>query len=386
MADTKVSNLIAASALNDADLVPIVQSAASKKSTLSLLKNYILSQALQRNVLINGDFNVWQAGTSFAGLTLTARCADMSLLLLNAQGTWTAERSTDVPTAAQAGRALSYSFKATCTVADATVNAGDYASILIKAEGYDYAPLYAQAQTIQFWVKSNKIGTYTVAAQNDAGTRSYIGTFSVLAANTWERKTITISTAPDAGAAWDFTNGTGLTLHIALAVGSTYHGVSGQWNNANVFGVSGMANLADTLNNYINIADVRLVAGLSADNIYIPSFAEQLAMCQRYYEKTFAYGVAPAQNVGTLSDGVLFDTASGTNLFASWRYTRKRVVPIVTTYNPAAANANFRNYANSADVAVTVDAVGESSASLRNFGGAVDTTVYQIHAVADARL
>jgi len=266
---------------------------------------------LKRNVLINGDFNVWQDKTSYTGLTSSTRLADMALAILNAQGTWTLDRSTDVPDVAQAGRKLNYSLRALCTTADAAAPAaGDYAGVSFFVEGYDYAPLYQMTQTLQFWVKSNKTGTYCANLRNAATSdRSYVTEFTINAANTWEKKTITISAVPSGGT-WDFTTGIGIKVDIFFAVGSTYQTTPNAWQAGDFLGTSNVVNLADTVNNYINIADVRLVAGTDASNVYVPSYAEQLATCRRYYEL------------------LVFQTA--TVPITCWYKAAKRVVPTVS--------------------------------------------------------
>lgn len=324
---------------------------------------------LKRNALINGDFNVWQAGTSWAGLTAGQRVADMAVLSLSAQGTWTVERSTDVPTAAQAGRQLNYSLKMLCTTADAAAPAAtDYHGIALRVEGADYAPLYAQPQTISFWVKSNKIGTYAVSVRNDAN-RSYVKSFTINTADTWERKDITVGSAPADGGTWNFTNGLGAELMISSAVGSSYQAVSdGAWENANKFGLAGTVNLADAVDNYINVADVRLVAGYDASDIYIPSFAEQLSACQRYYE--------------TGKDAMW----SGNTPAASTAYyvkaefaSVKRVAPTVTAtelglYGFASGTPNITSY---------TDSVRFNKSSN---GTAVNGAYFEYDWIADARL
>jgi hypothetical protein len=240
---------------------------------------------LNMNRLINGDLSVWQEASSYTGKTASFKAADMWVMSITSSGTWTVDRSTDVPTVAQAGRLLNYSIRALCTTADATVNTGDLAWLGVRVEGYDYLTLYQQTQTVQFWVKSSKTGVYCVALRNSGADRSYISQITVNAADTWEKKTVTVTASPSGGT-WDFTTGVGLELAFTLVSGATFHTTANAWQSGNYFATSSQVNLADTINSYIRVADVRLVPGVDASNVIVPSYGERLASCQRYYETT----------------------------------------------------------------------------------------------------
>lgn len=340
-----------------------------------------------RNVLINGDFNVWQEGTSWAGLTVIDDVADMWEFSASSQGMWTVERSTDVPTVSEAGRHLSYSLKATVTTADATTNAGDYAQIVASVEGYDYAPLYQQTQTVRFWVKSGTPGTYCVSLRNSGNDRSYVGEFTIAAMDTWELKTVTVTATPSGGT-WDYTNGTGIRLSVALAAGSTYQTTAGAWQSGNFIATANQANLAATLGNYINLADVRLVYGEDAGDVAFPSFAEQLAMCQRYYEKSYDYDVAPG---AVATDGATIFRLSLTGTVQALKEDRyavyKRAAPTVTIYSTGGASGNVYNTATAADCPAGASDISASGHSLSTTSGTQnDGNLLRWHWVAAARL
>lgn len=365
-------------------------------STIQQVRNKLLKDAaaaratLQvpiRNVLINGDFRIWQAGTSFAGVSTSLHVADMSAFGVASQGTWTVERSTDVPSVEVAGRQLNYALKATVTTADATVDAGDIAHLVVNVEGYDYAPLYQQTQTVRFWAMSNRTGTYCVSLRNGAADRSYVSELTIDAADTWEEKTVTVTAAPDG--TWDFTNGVGLFLGITLATGSTFQTTAGAWQSGNFIATTNQVNLADTLNNYIAVADVRLVSGGDASNIVIPSIAEQLAMCQRYYEASYDLGVKP----GTVTNkGVFGHRQSGANIAGDIPFkVRKRATPTTSFYNPVTgASGSWRDTNAEANVtAVSLGGTGLLMDNDRALGfvcTASDGNFVQGHWVADARL
>lgn len=353
---------------------------------------WVLGSMLRRNILINGDYDVWQAGTSFTGVTVSQKHTDMNTLAVNLQGTWTVARDTDVPTVAQAGRQLNYSLKLTCTTADATVNAGDYALNTVAIEGYDYEPLYQQTQTFQFWVKSNTTGTYCISFRNSGSDRSYIATYTVSVANTWERKTITITAIPSAGT-WNFTNGLGLSVTFALAAGATYQTTALAWQNGNFLGTSAQINLAATLNNFIAIADARFVLGSDAGSVVVPTFQEKLSNCRRFYQKSFIYTTAPAQNVGVATGEYIFPAGKAGALAENSPSVRlvpsMGTAPTVTLYNPAATNAQVRDEDAVADCTASAVARIGTEQFLIGATGAAGTAVGNalgVHWSADARL
>jgi hypothetical protein len=120
-------------------------------------------------------------------------------------------------------------------------------------------------------------------------------------------------------------------------------------------------------------------------------FADELARCQRHYWKTFPYGTAPAQNAGNggiIEFGQIL--ASGNHL-ALWgsHPTRMRVGPTGTIYNPAAANAQARNFPNNVDwSSCTLIALSESSWSMQGApgGGTAAGNGNGIHLTMDAEL
>ena len=75
-------------------------------------------------------------------------------------------------------------------------------------------------------------------------------------------------------------------------------------------------------------------------------FALELALCQRYYEKSFPQTTAPAQNAG-LAGSFQLPSPVGASVTIQAVYIPfqviKRTTPTVTLYNPLAANAQARN-------------------------------------------
>jgi hypothetical protein len=122
--------------------------------------------------------------------------------------------------------------------------------------------------------------------------------------------------------------------------------------------------------------------------------ATELAVCQRYFCKTFPQGVAPAQNCGTVAGAILYRAQySGPDYAgAPWQFpVVMRAAPTLTYFNPSNANANWRNISLGADsgpMPVTATATSDRVASPLNLQvtGDLAGNFFVIHATASAEL
>ena len=245
-----------------------------------------------KNYFINGNFDIWQRGTTFAvSGSGQAYAADRWLIAGNNAGVGNITRSTSVPNIGS-----SYSLLYTVTTADTSVAATDYQLIVQRVEGFVFKDLYGKTFTTSFWVKGSTPGTYTYQLVNNAGTRSYITSFDILSANTWEFKTITI--AHDITGTWQLDNQSGIQCFISLMTGTTFQGTPNVWQNGNVFGVPTQVNMMATVGNYIQISQMMLNLGSVASpfQTFSPGYIGELIACQRYYEIFHAWGLADTSN------------------------------------------------------------------------------------------
>jgi hypothetical protein len=112
-----------------------------------------------------------------------------------------------------------------------------------------------------------------------------------------------------------------------------------------------------TLGDFLYITDVQLEVGDKATNYERRSFGEELALCQRYYEKSYEYGTVPGTNTSTgemyftgttnKSNNIIFITFLKQQKFSTsgavitfyardgtagvWNYDRSGVTPPVTS-------------------------------------------------------
>ena len=140
-------------------------------------------------------------------------------------------------------------------------------------------------------------------------------------------------------------------------------------------------------NDFLQIDDVQLEPNPVSSPYGIIPFGLELFLCQRHYQKTFNYSVAPAQTAGTVGALAALIVGAGTAGFAAWNFNPPlRAAPSVTTYSPVSANANWRNITGGADVAQTVDANTLSAGRIfiTSATVAAASSLLAIHAQADA--
>jgi hypothetical protein len=305
------------------------------------------------NPIHNGGFNIWQRGTSFVAAASGAYMADRWLYLNIAAAVHTIQRSTDVPAVAALVPLTNYSIHLDVTTADAAIAAGDLCAITQRIEGYAWAPFAQKVLTVGFWVKDTITGVHAVSLINAGSDRSCVMEYTVSVADTWEYKTVTFPASPSSGT-WDYTTGIGAYLSFTLAAGSVYQTTAGAWQTTTDFyGTSAIVNsLSSTANNF-KLWGVTMGLGTTVAPFWPRSFGEELALCQRYYTKTFPYATAPAQNAGVTNALEYWAQVAGiAQSGIRWEFpVTMRAVPTLTYYNPSAANDKFRDASLGSDAA-----------------------------------
>jgi hypothetical protein len=171
-----------------------------------------------------------------------------------------------------------------------SVLAGDIFKLNQFIEGFNTADLgwgtaNAKTVTLSFWVRSSLTGTFGGAVQNAAENRSYPFTYTISSANTWEQKSVTI--AGDTTGTWvGATNGIGIIVGWGLGVGSTGSGTAGAWAGSAFYSATGATSVVGTSGATFYITGVQLEVGTQATSFEYRQYQQELALCQRYYEKS----------------------------------------------------------------------------------------------------
>ena len=217
-----------------------------------------------------------------------------------------------------------------------SVASSDYFNINQFIEGFNWADLGfgtadAKTVTLSFWVRSSLTGTFGGVLGNSAGSRTYPFTYTISAANTWEYKTITI--AGDTSGTWiGATNGIGARLWINLGAGSTFSGTAGAWSSSNLVAPTGATSVVGTNGATFYITGVQLEVGSQATSFDYRQYGTELALCQRYFQKSFATGTAPANGLSDYS--FQWNSGGAFNVVTSQLKVSMRDTPTNTFYNP----------------------------------------------------
>lgn len=285
------------------------------------------------NLIINPDMEIAQRGTSFAAIASGAYCLDRFQYAKTGTMVHTITQDSDVPTVAQAGRLIPNSLKIDCTTADASIASSDATALLQKVEGYNFLEIAQKAFTVGFWVKATKVGTHCVGFRNSVNDRSYVSEYTINTTDTWEYKTITVSASPSAGT-WDYTNGIGLLATFTLAAGSTFQTTADTWQTGNYFATANQVNACDSTSNNFFITGVQIVKGAVDTDFKRRSFAEELILCQRYYEKSYNLEDPTGSTLVGGRESSIAHNASEMNNYGFVTYkTRKRGSATITIYN-----------------------------------------------------
>ena len=241
-----------------------------------------------KNRIINGAMTIDQRNAG-AAVTVTSanqqRPVDRFQVQCATDGTLTAQQSTTAPVG------FTNSLLLTVSVADGTLAAGQVARIRHKIEGYNVGDLgfgTANASTItfSFQVRSSVTGTFAGYATNSASNRSYPFTYTINAANTYETKTVTL--AGDTTGTWLTDNGVGLEVGFILGAGTDFNATANTWTAGEKLSVSGATNLMATNGATFYITGVQLEKGSTATPFEFRSIGQELALCQRYYQRGFS--------------------------------------------------------------------------------------------------
>ena len=314
-----------------------------------------------KNKIINGNFDIWQRGTSF-----TSSSFGPDRFRVNAGGTFTISRQaftlgqTDVP--GEPEYYLGY---------DVTV-AGSSAVTILRHYVESVRTLVGKTATLSFWARTDATKTFKVLVHQvfgtggspSAGVEVLNQNQSIGAGPTWTRYTYTMSMPSISGKTIGSNGDDYVEFVIQEAPGfSTFE---------------------------LDIAQVQLEEGADATAFEDRSLGEELSLAQRYYFKTFPQGTAPAQNAGR--DGAAQITAQGTSLSQSQFSlpVTMRVEPTITFYNPSAANAQIRNHSLATDFTSTFENSETHDRTIAFYGTPPASSAVSngcsVHITADAEL
>lgn len=357
------------------------------------------------NLCIAGDFatNPWQRGTSFTPSGQTYG-PDGFAIFKSSVGVITASQSSvAVTNSILVGNINSpNSLQISVTSADGG-NPNTIAYIQYPIEGYDVEKIYNRFVTISFYVRSSLTGTYSLIFARDftvSPTDYYVAPYTITAADTWQRVSITIPPIGTPGVSWNLNSSSKgadviFTLGLGSNIATTNQTNIWRTNTTLAYGATGQVNLLfNALQNfYINLLQIEV--GSIANPFQVVPESQTLLKCMRYYQKSFPQSTVPAANTG-LTGAPLFYTTQGASVANTLSTpiifpVPMRATPTLVFYNPSAASSNqVRNVTNNTNCTLTTFATNNNekvfNAQFTTPGGAATTNRYAFHYTADASL
>jgi hypothetical protein len=245
----------------------------------------------RRNIIINGAMQVAQRGTSFTDVAGSAYHLDR---YRTGMGDTSARFTVTQATAGLNG--FGNSLKYDCTTAESSLsNADARLFVTQRIEGQDLQQLKkgtsdAEKITVSFYVKSTKTGTYILNIVDHDNSRQISKAYTISSSGTWEQKILTFDA--DTTGALTNDNTTSIELFWWLIAGTNYQSGTLATSWQSYAGSSdyedsavGNVNLGDSTSNTWEITGIQLEVGEQATPFEHRSFGEELALCQRYFEK-----------------------------------------------------------------------------------------------------
>jgi len=261
-----------------------------------------------RNVIQNGNFDVWQRGTSFAAAANTAAIADRWVYLkVSSAGVVTISQDATPPNTCSL-----YDLKVAVTTKDDSVAANEYSQIQQAIEGTFFQAVRGKPMVLSFWVKSYITGTFCVALISSASNETFLAEYTVLASATWEKKIVVIPPIP--AGTWGTGTAIAAYLRFVFQCGSDNNGGAVGWQASGRVSTANQVNLLASTDNYWQVSQVQLEAGSSATEFEVKDPSEVLAACQRYLQIRGARAqyevVGTGYSVSTAGGEVTIDLAT----------------------------------------------------------------------------
>ena len=265
----------------------------------------------RRNLFYNGNFQCWQRSTSETGLGASSGyfTADRWKADIGATsaGRFTMNRTTSTPDG------FNYGLVINCTTTDTSIAAGEFLLVQQRFEGQDLQQLKkgsssAETAILSFYAKIVGSATDIVVEVFDNDNARHICKKFTLTTD-WVRYYFTIP--GDTTGSLDRDNAQSMTVSFCLHSGSTYTGgtLATDWaanNNSNRF--VGVDSIFASTSNEFHLAGVQWEVGSQATPFEHRSFGEELALCQRYFQKIVAS--SSEQSLALSSGGQAFSSSS----------------------------------------------------------------------------
>jgi lipopolysaccharide export system protein LptA len=322
--------------------------------------NYLIN-----NLLINSNFDRWARGTSFSNPTNAVGSRTVERFL-TCRASFTTGMSITRQTSSDVGSRYKIRIQRTAannSAAEMVIEQPLETSEVIKLRGQYLTLSFLAAKGADFSASGNKLacniiyGTGTDECLRDGmtGQTSLTSQDNTITSSMVRYTMTTNAVVPN--------NASSLTVKI----------------NYVPTGVAGT-------NDWFELSQVKLETGQTATAYQAKNIIDEINACLRFFRKSFNYDIVPQQNTN-LTGAIQYHAINGVNI----RYTTRFDIPmrnssyVVTTYNPNAANALWRNLDTSADGNVDTSQKSENALIIALTTPSFNTGAWiAIHYTADA--
>ena len=252
-----------------------------------------------KNLLDNAGFLVAQKGTSFSITNPNTPLRGLDRWTYRRSGTFASVRFTVSQSTGPSAGNLPHAMKIETTTVEGN-NPNDNEGIAFAQaierqdiEHIGFGTNTCKPLTMSFYVKSSITGTFYCAVYVATHAKVVHKPYTVSSANTWEYKTVTFPVLTSGTANSVADNAIG--AHIYWVIDSVAHasGTAGSYrdtggaDNNPIFPPSGTSStgFVNTSNATFEISGCKLEVGEQATPFEHRSFADELARCQRYFQK-----------------------------------------------------------------------------------------------------
>jgi hypothetical protein len=322
----------------------------------------------RKNLLINGALDFWQRGTSFTSITTTPVYAADRWRMEVGGGSGVninTTRQTSVPS----DTSFPFSMRNLRT-------AGTGTSETVKVqriEAVNIAYLIGKTLTFSFWAKAEGTSSnmFIRAFVPSSGTpdswtvgRTYTNDTQIFAKNgntitaSWQKFTASFVVPSSAI--------NGLAIGIGCVTTATNDG----------FSTTGFQlEEGPVVNDFVR-------AGVD--------IGSELALCQRYYEKSYPLDTPPGTSIGSGSTPCRATAAStgtfGLQLTIAYKVTKRAVPSTVNFFSTSGVSGNLRNVTSSVDVAGVIEGSNQFGVGIRTNAAPADGAGHICHFTSDAEL
>lgn len=293
-------------------------SAATARTNLGVADSLAAGSNYGKNLIINGDFSVWQRGTI---QTVTNYGSDDRWR--NDQNTSTKTHTRQSFTTGQTDVPNNPKYFSRTVV---TSVAGSSSYVLKKTELEDVRVTAGKEVTLSFWAKADAAKDIAVEFSQNFGTGGSpsaavtgIGVTTFSLTTSWQKFTTTVTFPSISGKTLGTNDNSSYQIYMWFEAGSAY---------------DARTNSLGQQSGTFDIANAQLEFGDTATEFEYIHPADQEARCKRYFERFTA--TSPT----TLASGY-FRTA--TSFRAPFRYSTKRSSPSITASSSTALNVIYNN-------------------------------------------